>query len=277
MRFSPMLHPGAEWRAHQARALLADARGFVIDLDGTLIAGTRLLQGAQALLEYTGGRYAIVSNNSSDTSVSLARKLGRLGLAVKPGRIVLAAEQSVLLITQRYPRARIRVVAHPRLVRFAADSGCDLVEEDPEVILLGRDPRFSYAKLRSIVNQMHRGARLIVTNPDLNHPAADGGLTPETGSLMKAVVACSGIEPECVVGKPARLLFQEALNRLGTAAQDTLVIGDNPLTDALGAERLMMPYLLVGSDRQALVPSLGVLFGTDAPAAQFQPLSVALE
>jgi HAD superfamily hydrolase (TIGR01450 family) len=263
MRFSPKLHHDAELRVQQARAKLEDAHGFVIDLDGTLIAGTRLLHGARPLLEYAEGRYAIVSNNSSDTSVSLARKLARLGLPVEPDRIVLASEQTVLLIAQRYPQARIRVVAHPALVRFAAESGCDLVEENPDVILLGRDPRFSYAKLRSMVNQMRSGARLIVTNPDMNHPAEDGGLTPETGCLMKAVVACSGIEPECIVGKPAPLLFREALNRLGTASEDTLVIGDNPLTDALGAERLLMPYLLVGSHQDALIPSLNVLFGTD--------------
>jgi 4-nitrophenyl phosphatase len=277
MRFSPTLYPRAGWHVQTARARLDDAQGFLIDLDGTLIAGPRLLDGAQSLLEYVEGRYAIVSNNSSDTSVSLARKLARLDLPVEPDRIVLASEQTVLLVVQRYPRARVRVVAHPTLVRFAAESGCDLVEADPDIILLGRDPRFSYAKLTSIVNQMRGGARLVVTNPDMNHLAQDGGLMPETGSLMKAVVACSGIEPECVVGKPAPLLFQKALDRLGTAPEDTLVIGDNPLTDALGAARLQMPYLLVGSHRDALIPSLNVMFDMEGVAPACQPHSVAFE
>jgi 4-nitrophenyl phosphatase len=277
MRFSPTLHLSAERHVQTARGRLEDAQGFLIDLDGTLIAGTRLLDGARSLLEFVEGRYAIVSNNSSDTSVSLARKLARLELPVEADRIVLAAEQTVLLVAQRYPRARIRVVAHPTLARFAADSGCDLVEEDPDIILLGRDPRFSYAKLTSIVNQMRGGARLVVTNPDMNHLAQDGGLMPETGSLMKAVVACSGIEPECIVGKPAPLLFQKALDLLGTAPGDTLVIGDNPLTDALGAERLQMPYLLVGSHRAAHIPSLDVMFAGQRDAPACQPHSVAFE
>jgi len=51
-------------RVQQARVKLEEARGFVIDIDGTLVAGERMLPGALALLEYVEGRYAIVSNNA---------------------------------------------------------------------------------------------------------------------------------------------------------------------------------------------------------------------
>jgi len=249
-----------------ARRLLADANCFVIDLDGTLVSGNHVMAGAKDLLDYAADRYAIVSNNSRDTATTLARKLARLGLRVKPERIVLAGEQAARLVAQRYPQARVRVVASPALARFAASLGCNVVEHEPDVILLGRDVNFGYMRLKSVANQLRRGAKLMVANPDLNHPSADGGVTPETGSLMHAVVACAGVEPTCVVGKPEPLLFRQALQRLGTDAADTLVIGDNPLTDGAGARQLAMRCLLVGSHVDAHVASLAQLFGTSDSA-----------
>ena len=102
-----------------------------------------------------------------------------------------------------WPKA---VVASPVLAQLAASLGGNVVEHEPEVILLGRDVHFSYQRLTSVANQLRRGATLMVANPDLSHPAADGGVTPETGSLMSAVIACAGVEPVCVVGKPEPLI-----------------------------------------------------------------------
>ncbi|WP_233829348.1 HAD-IIA family hydrolase [Paraburkholderia sp. ZP32-5] len=253
-------------RIQAARRQLASATGFVIDLDGTLVSGSQLMPGAKELLEHAKDRYAIVSNNSRDTAVTLARKLGRLGLRTKPEHMVLAGEQAVRLMIERYPGSRVRIVASPVLAQLAAALGGNVVEHEPEVILLGRDVHFSYQRLTSVANQLRRGATLMVANPDLSHPAADGGVTPETGSLMSAVIACAGVEPVCVVGKPEPLLFREALRRLGTDASTTLVIGDNPLTDGAGARQLAMQCLLVGRDASANVSSLAPLFESDDPS-----------
>jgi 4-nitrophenyl phosphatase len=256
---------------------LANASGFVIDLDGTLVSGNRVMPGAQALLHFARDRYAIVSNNSRDTAVPLARRLARLGLKVEPARIVLAGEHAVLLVARRYPRARLRIVASSMLKRFAVTQGCNVVEQDPDVILLGRDLHFSYARLQSIANQLRNGATLIVANPDHSHPSEDGGVTPETGSLMNAVVACAGVEPACIVGKPEPLLFQEALRRLGTSAAATLVIGDNPLTDGAGARQSSMQCLLVGQHRDAHVASLALVLLPGTSLSGSRESSVPLE
>jgi ribonucleotide monophosphatase NagD (HAD superfamily) len=84
---------------------------------------------------------------------------------------------------------------------------------------------------------------------------------PETGALMQAVVACSGVQPAQVIGKPGHRLFREALHRLQAHAADTLMIGDNPATDALGAAGLGMRCVLVGEGRGAQVASLAALLG----------------
>jgi len=234
-------------------------RAFLIDLDGTLVRQQEPTDGAAALLERLAGRYVVVSNNSTHTAAGLSRGLRLLGLAVPPERLVLAGEQTLRFMAEHHPGSRVRLVSSPALQQYARTLGCWLVDVAPEFVVLARDERFNYAKLSAIVNDLRNGARLVVTNPDLNHPGARGGLVPETGALMRAVADCAGVAPERVIGKPESLLFREGLRRLNAAAADTLVIGDNPQTDALGAARLGMRCILVGEAREAQFASLTAL------------------
>jgi ribonucleotide monophosphatase NagD (HAD superfamily) len=106
------------------------------------------------------------------------------------------------------------------------------------------------------VNELRRGARLIVTNPDLTHPNGEDRIIPETGTLLAALVAGAGVEPTHIVGKPEPPLFEEALHRLGSLPENTLVVGDNPLTDWEGARRLGLRCIMVDADRRNLLPNL---------------------
>jgi len=251
-------------------ALLADlphapphwrhAQHFLIDLDGTLVhSQCEPLDGAVDLLEQLAGRYVVVSNNSTHTAQALARALRARGLPLSAERLVLAGEQTLRFMADRHPGARIRLLASAALRRQALTLGCHLVDASPDFVVLARDERFDYATLSTAANDLRLGARLVVTNPDLSHPAPHGAVVPETGALMRALAACAGIEPAHVIGKPEGGLFEEGLRRLGARAADTLVIGDNPLTDALGAARLGMRFLLLGRDPQARAPTPAAL------------------
>lgn len=234
----------------------ADARYFLLDLDGTLIRQNVVVDDAARLIECLQDRYVVVSNNSTHTAAGLARVLRRMGLAIPAARLVLAGEHTLQWLAERHAQARLRLVASAALRHAARRLGCRLVDSRPDIVVLARDVRFGYATLATIANELREGARLVVTNPDASHPARDGGVVPETGSLMRAVVACAAVEAETVIGKPEGVLFREALRRLGAEAAETLMIGDNPATDGLGAARIGMRCLLVGS---AEVPSLGAV------------------
>lgn len=251
-------------------ARLARARHLLVDLDGTLVRQQEPIPGAAELLAHFDGRYAIVSNNSTHTASGLAQRLRRLGLRVPPKRIVLAGELAVRQLAREHPGARVLLAASPALQRLARSLGCQQVQAGADFVLLALDLHFSHARLALVVNEVLRGARLIVSNVDATHPGPQDRVVPETGALLAAVVAASGVQPWRVIGKPAPLLFEEGLRRLGARAEDTVVVGDNPLTDAEGAARLGMACVLVGQASGAIARSVAGLF-----AAPVEPIEAA--
>jgi HAD superfamily hydrolase (TIGR01450 family) len=263
VRFEPssqsFLSPSLNGRTRPRHELINEGDRVIVDLDGTLIRGGRRTEGARSFLERVLDRYVVVSNNSTDTAGRLSAKLGRIGLAIPPYRLVLAGEETIRFVASRYPGARCLVAASGLLRNIACRAGLVPVRQDAEIVILGRDVRWNYRRLTLLVNELHRGAALIVTNPDFTHPDGEDGIIPETGSLMAAVVAGAGIEPTHVVGKPEAPLFEEALRRLQATPANTVVIGDNPLTDQEGATRLGLRCVIVDVDRRSLLPNLADL------------------
>lgn len=265
--------PGGAEGLHAPRrtvtdARLARARYLLVDLDGTLVRQQEAIAGAAELLAHFDGRYAIVSNNSTHTAPGLAQRLRRLGLRVPAHCIVLAGELAVQTLAREHPGARVLMAASPALQRHARAQGCQLVQGDADFVLLALDMRFSHARLSLVVNELLRGARLIVSNADTTHPGPQGRVVPETGALLAAVVAASGVQPWRVIGKPAPLLFEQGLRCLGARAEETVVVGDNPLTDAEGAARLGMACVLVGHAGGAVARSVAGLFAESAESSE---------
>jgi HAD superfamily hydrolase (TIGR01450 family) len=225
-------------------------RRFIVDLDGTLIRSGRAIGDAARFLALAGSRAVIASNNSDATGAELALRMARLGLNVDAGRIVLAGMEAAALAAERFPGGRILPVAAPGLVAEARRLGMAPVRSEEaarcgaNVVLLGRDVRFSYRRLASAANAVRAGAALIVCNPDPTHPGPGGDVVPETGALLSALLACVGNIDYVVVGKPEPPLFRRALSILG-AGEDVLVIGDNPNTDGAAAARTGLPFLQI--------------------------------
>lgn len=241
-------------------ARLARARHLIVDLDGTLIREDELLPGAAELLARFAGRYTVVSNNSTHTAPGVARRLRRLGLQVAPREVLLAGEHAVQHLRRHHAHAGVLLVGSAMLRRHALARGCRLVDDAPDIVLLALDPRFNTARLQQVANALRGGASLVVSNVDANHPGPGGAIVPETGALLAAVTAASGVVPLQVLGKPEPGMLLEALRRMDARADSTIVIGDNPATDAAGALRAGMDCIVVGPGAHAEVHTLEALW-----------------
>lgn len=224
------------------RSLEVDARGYLIDLDGTLVSGRTVLKDARWLLNAVAGRFVLVSNNAEHTPAQLSRMLQTLGLAVAADQIILAGTCAIDRVAIEQPGASLMLLGSPALRAYARRRGLHLDASRPDVVLVARDRQFSYAKLAAAASALVDGARFIVAAPDLSHPGVDGKPVPETGALAAAIIACAGERDYTVIGKPERALFEMGCRRLGIDFSDAVMIGDNPQTDGLGARRLGMRF-----------------------------------
>jgi len=216
-------------------ASVAAAKGILLDWDGCVVVGNRILPGARRLLTLHADKVAIVSNNSTHLPEQFSAFLARAGLIVPESRIILAGAEAVTWVAQAPGASRVTLFGSPEMRSFAQKLGVDLVRSDPDLVLLMRDTGFGYNQLARAASALKRGARLVVANTDRTHPGVSGDIIPETGALLAALMTCVPDIVPVVIGKPEPRLFARACSVLGVAQSDALMIGDNADTDIAGA------------------------------------------
>lgn len=227
-------------------AQIESADTLFVDWDGCVFRNQQFIPGADRFLRRDSRKICVVSNNSTDLPSQFASALASANIEIPKSRIFLAGHVAIDHVASCFRKQRVYLLGSKAMRRYAREKGVALVKDDPDLVLLLRDPEFSYGKLKASVNFVREGAALVVANPDVSHPG-DNGIVPETGALLAAITSClDGHAPSpTVIGKPSPLLFELALNRVGTHPERALVIGDNPKTDIEGAARLGMPSVLV--------------------------------
>jgi HAD superfamily hydrolase (TIGR01450 family) len=224
--------------------------GYAFDLDGTVYLGDDLLPGARETIEEIregGGRVVFVTNKPLESAADYAAKLTGLGIPTTPDAVLTALDSLRLYMTERHLHSRLLLVAEP-LVGATLGSWGWTVVEDPaqaDVVVVSFDRTFDYAKLEAAYRAVvDHGASIVATNPDPYCPTPEGGL-PDCAAMLAAVEACTGARAEAVLGKPSAAMGRALLDRLGTAPEDSALVGDRLLTDVAMGQRVEMAGVLV--------------------------------
>ncbi|RCX23524.1 4-nitrophenyl phosphatase [Fontibacillus phaseoli] len=207
-------------------------KGYLIDLDGTLYHGSRMIPEADTLireLEDSGVPYLFVTNNSSRTPGEVAANLNLMGIPAKEEQICTSAVAAAEYIAGQQPRSKVAPIGESGLLEALINAGLIIDEDSPDFVVQGIDRSFTYETLTKAARWILGGARYVLTNPDLLLPSQEG-LMPGAGTISAAIRAATGIEP-IVIGKPSDILMKHAIDRLGLRNEEVAVIGDNMLTD----------------------------------------------
>lgn len=223
---------------------------LIIDMDGVLWHGDQALPGIAdffTFLRSAGIRFVLATNNASATVAQYRAKLAGFGVTVSPDEILTSAQGTAQYIAEMLPGGgRVYPVGEAGLVEALRERGLTIVDEqahEADVVVAGWDRALTFAKLRQACLLIRRGARFIGTNPDRTYPTPEG-LIPGAGSILAALEAASDVKP-VIVGKPEPLLYEQALQRLGTSKESTAGLGDRLDTDILGAQRAGLRGILV--------------------------------
>ncbi len=222
---------------------LHHVRAVLLDMDGVIYVGNRLLPGVQELFDYldaTGRKWLCVTNNASKTPRQFASKLADLGVTARPDQMLGSAEATAGWLREQieqhgWPDGKVIVMGQDGLIEALTSRGFELTT-DPQVAtyaVAGINFKLTYDELANVALAIRAGAKFIGTNSDASYPA-ERGLLPGAGSILALLSTATGVQPQ-VIGKPNRGMYDQALRRVNAIAAETLMVGDRYDTDISGA------------------------------------------
>ncbi|MFJ9953345.1 HAD-IIA family hydrolase [Kitasatospora sp. NPDC091207] len=220
----------------------------LLDLDGVVYAGPNAIDHAAASLAVArtaGMRLAYVTNNASRPPRVVAAHLTELGVPAEPADVINSAQAAARVVAEKVPAgSKVLVVGGLGLEEALAERGLVAVRtlaEEPLAVVQGFDASVGWTQLAEASYAVRSGLPWVASNTDLTVPTARG-IAPGNGTLVAAVRAASGVEPE-VAGKPLPPMHRETVLRTG--AKRPLVVGDRLDTDIEGAFNGGVDSLLV--------------------------------
>ena len=230
-------------------------------MDGTIYLGSRLLPGAAELLTYFQKQavpYYFLTNNSSKSKLDYVKKLEAFNLPVTSDQIFTSGEATAIYLQREKPGARLFVVGTPSLEAEFKRYGFDLVQDNPDTVILGFDTTLTYEKIWKLCDFVRDGLPYIATHPDINCPT-ESGFMPDIGAIMALVSTSTGREPDLIIGKPHPPIIQAILDKTGLPACQLAMVGDRLYTDiALGKAGISTILVLSGETRRKDIPDAPV-------------------
>lgn len=215
----------------------AKTKYFIIDMDGTFYLGNHLIDGADTFIEKltaSGRDFRFFTNNSSNNVEVCCKKLANMGFPVAEDKIIISSHVTAAYLNREHSGQRIYLLGNERLTGDLLEKGINLVEDAPDVIVLGFDTTLTYEKISKAANWIAQGVTYIATHPDLNCPMAEGFM-PDTGSMIEMFAASTGKRPK-VMGKPMEETVNYVTELLGCERDEIAFVGDRLATDiAIGA------------------------------------------
>lgn len=249
--------------------LLAAYDSVILDLDGCVWVGETPTPGAPeavAELRTAGKRVTFLTNDARRSPEDYVRKLWSLGVQASLEEVVTVGAAIQYLLAGR-ERTTAYVIGSPALFRHVTDAGHRIVNSTPqatqaELLVVASHDEFDYQELRDATQALLGGAEMIAANRDRTFPREDG-LWPGTGAIVAALEYATGANAR-TVGKPARQIFEVALDRLDGGR--VLVVGDRVDADLAGA---------AAADLDGAIVLTGVASREEAESAQ-DPAPVAI-
>ncbi len=231
-------------------------RGVVLDVDGTVFRGDRLCSGAGeglAALREADVSVLYCSNNPSKRPSQYVERFARRDLSVDADRVLTSASVTAAYLAREHPDASHFVVGTDALGETLRDRGLDLTDDvDAADVVVGSwDRGFDYEALERSLWALETADAFYGTDPDRIVPTDDRPM-PGSGAVVRAMAGVADRDPDAVLGKPHPFTRRLALDRLGTAPEETLVVGDRLDTDvALAGDGMRSALVLSGIAAEA--------------------------
>jgi len=232
----------------KSRQRLAKARGWVCDMDGTLVLGDRHNKGLQPLpgaidfIEWIKARglpFVLYTNGTTRTPRQYAETLQGIGFDLTERHLMTPASTAVDVFVRKGYK-RVMVVGGDGLKIPLADAGIEPVapagKPAVEAVLVGWFREFTVNEIEAAVYAVWSGAQLYSCSQSLFFASADGK-TLGTSRLISAAISDITDARIHIVGKPSIDAIRSAARRLRLKTTELAVMGDDPGLEVAMAHR----------------------------------------
>jgi 4-nitrophenyl phosphatase len=253
--------------SEDVRERLRSARGFIFDMDGTLVLGDRAnhglrpLPGAIAMLAWAasaGRPYVVFTNGTNRTPAHFARVLREEGLDVPDDRMMTPASSAVVMFANRGFK-RVMVLGVSGLIDPLREAGIEVVlpatvtaggpaaAPSVDAVLVGWFREFTMEHLEAACHAVWAGAELYSASETPFFASAGGralGTSRAICAMIRSITGCR----LTITGKPSLPALRAAATRLGVRRVSQLVVvGDDPLLEVPMAHRGRALAVAVGT------------------------------
>ena len=225
-------------------------KAVILDLDGTVYEGNRLIDGADTAIEYMrskGLKVIFCSNNSSRPAADIAKKLNSMGIPCTEEDVVSSGSLAVRYAIDNHLE-KVYFCGSDKMREEFQKNGIDLCRpEECRNLIIGMDTEFDYAKMTAGVRAALAAERILVCNVDGLYPAEDG-VKPGCGAMVSSILSVTKRDYDIILGKPGTMMISFISERYGFSAEEMIVIGDGVDSDIAMANSYGSPSLLIGED-----------------------------
>jgi 4-nitrophenyl phosphatase len=228
---------------------LRRVRGFVLDMDGTLVLGDRNNRGLRPLpgaVEFMrllldrGLRFCVFTNGTAKTPRQCADALQQAGFPV-PDDAVLTPATSAVEIFRRRGHRRVMVLGGKGITEPLEAAGIETLPPlrgaTVDAVFAGwYRQELTFEALEAACFAVFDGAKFYSASQSLFFATAEGR-TLGTSRAISAVVRDVTGARVTVVGKPALQALQASARHVGVPATELAVVGDDPELEVPMAHR----------------------------------------
>ena len=222
------------------------AGAVLLDIDGVLTVSWKALPGAVQAMGWLADHhvdYRLVTNTSSRTRRDIAVRLSEAGVDVDGSLILTAVSSAARYLADTYPGRGCLVVNEGDLGEDLEDVEQVDADHAGVVLLGGAGPSVGYEELNGAFRLALSGVPLVALHRNTRFETADG-LVLDMGAFLLGLEAAAGVTAT-VVGKPAPAFFEAALDDMGVDPAQAVMVGDDLVSDVLGAQSLGITGVLV--------------------------------
>lgn len=234
----------------QSLEALPAIKGFMFDLDGTLLLSDRSLGGYELLpgavevltaLQSRGVPYVVLTNGSNYPPPEQAEKLRKLGLPVSDEQMLTPSSVAAQLMKSR--KVKRALVLGTRGVGYALNEvGVESVftgepgADDVQAVYVGWHPDCNMKDIEAACQAIWAGAKMYVASDVPFFATRHGRSMGYSYAIVGAIKRCTNASM-ILTGKPSQHALRFVARKLGVAPHEVGVVGDDPAVEVIMARK----------------------------------------